>query len=91
MSTYKIPGTFYMDHLDRFNGEGVWADYDMDTIRWSGRYVNVILTDDQFYDLLGDAEFYAGGAGGLTPEYAGLVKSAQATVKHLIRQERETE
>lgn len=87
--TYKIPGTFYTDHLGRHHSEGVWIGYDMNTERWAGRYVHVTLTEGQFYALLNDADFYADGGGGLDYQYAGLIKSAQATVRHLEKQEGE--
>lgn len=89
MNKLKIPGTFYIDHLSRFYGEGVWSDYDMNSERWAGRYVHVILTDDQFDELFDDAEFYSDGAGGLDSQYAGIVKSAQATVKHMQKYDNE--
>ncbi len=84
MNTYKTHGLFFMDHLSRFYGEGIWSDYDMTNARWKGRHVHVTLTDEQFDELLRDAEFYASGGGGLDPEYAGLIKSAQFTVRFLI-------
>lgn len=90
MNTYKIPGTFYKDHMNRFWGEGVWSDYDIETERWNSRYVHVTLTDDQFDALLNDAEFYANGGGGFDSQYAGLMKSAQSTVRWLMKQEGET-
>jgi hypothetical protein len=85
-TTYKIPGRFFEDHLNRFYGEGAWESHDRQTEKWSGRYVTVALTDDQFSELLSDAEFYAEGGGGFDPEYRGLMRSAEATVRALTRE-----
>jgi hypothetical protein len=85
MSTYKIPCVFFEDYLNRHYGEGVWEDYDLDAPRWAGRYVTAELTADQYSDLLSDAEFYAEGGGGFDPEYRGLMRSAEATVRALTR------
>lgn len=85
-TAYKVPGKFFEDHMNRHWGEGVWADYDRDTERWSGPYVHVELTPDQASALMSDADFYADGGGGFTSGYAGLVSSAQATVRQLAKQ-----
>lgn len=85
-TTYKIPGRFFEDHMTRRLGEGAWEDHDRETEKWSGRYVILSLTDDQFSELLSDAEFYAEGGGGFEPEYRGLMRSAEATVRALTRE-----
>ncbi len=83
---YKVPGTFFEDHMSRFYGEGAWTQYDRDTERWTSRHVHVTMTEDQYDELLGDAEFYAEGGGGFGPEYRGLMSSAAATVRALEAQ-----
>lgn len=77
---------FFEDHLNRHYGEGVWEDYDLDTLKWSGRYVTAHLTADQYSELLSDAEFHAEGGGGFLPQYRGLMRSAEATARALTRQ-----
>jgi len=85
-STYKVPGRFFDDHMSRHYGEGAYLDYDRDTEKWTGTYAVVTLTDDQFDALFSDAEFYASGGGGFGSEYAGLMRSAAATVRRLDEQ-----
>ena len=86
MTAYKIPGTFFEDHMNRHLGEGPWENHDRETETWSGRYVKLDLTPEQRGLLLDDAEFYAGGGGGFGSEYRGLMASAAATFRSLTKQ-----
>lgn len=87
--TYKVPGTFFEDHMSRHYGDGPWAGYDRETERWSGRCVYVTMTDDQRDCLADDADFYADGGGGFGSEYRGLMSSAAATLRSLAKQRAE--
>jgi hypothetical protein len=72
-----IPSVFYWDHVDRDLPAGeIIKSYA------NGRLF-VRLDEDEFNELLSDAEYYAEGGGGLTSEYRGLMASARATVKAL--------
>jgi hypothetical protein len=82
-TTYKLPGRFFEDHMSRYWGEGVWAEHDRESERWTGNYVRIDLTDEQHDELLSDAEFYADGGGGFGSQYRGLMRSADATVRAL--------
>lgn len=84
--TYKVPGAFFEDHMSRYWGDKSWTGYDRDTERWSGNYVHVTMTPEQFDELRDDAEFYAEGGGGFGFEYQGLMRSAAATVRWLDKQ-----
>lgn len=77
MTNYKVPPTFVLDHIERnlLPQENI--------VEIKKKYVVVSLNDDQFSELLSDAKHYADGAGGLDPEYRGLIMSARATVKAL--------
>lgn len=86
MTVYKIPGTFFEDHMNRHLGEGPWTDHDRDSERWAGRYVHLAMTSEQRDLLMDDAEFYAEGGGGFGSEYRYLMTSAAATVRWLEKQ-----
>ena len=85
---YKLPGTFFEDHMNRYFGEGLWEHHNRDNEIWSNRQVTIRLTDDQMYHLLDDAEFYSSGGGDFYPpsEYRGLISSAKATVRAINKQ-----
>jgi hypothetical protein len=85
---YKLPATFFEDHMARYFGEGVWENYDRDSEVWSKRQVTVLLNDDQMYCLLSDAQFYASGGGDFYPpsDYRGLINSAKATARSIEKQ-----
>lgn len=81
MNTYIVPATFIYDHINR-------DLLSAETIQGSkGRCLVVSLTDDEYGELLSDAEFHAEGGGGFGPELNYLMRSAAATVRSLIKQE----
>ncbi len=88
--SFDLPKTFWNDHLERgcrcsdicpipsehLDGDGtVYA-----------RFVRVSLTAIDANELLSDADFYSTEWRSMEPafEYAGLGRSAQATVKRLL-------
>ena len=73
--------------MSRFYGEGVWESHDRGTETWTRKGVTVSMTDEQASELLADAKFYVDmGVAEFGRDYAGLIASARATVKSLIRQ-----
>lgn len=82
MTTYKLPPAFYFDHIGRDLPGGT-------IVRQTQTHVYVDLTESDYSELLSDAEFYqaiGAGGNGFGFEYAGLVRSAAATVKALQKQ-----
>jgi hypothetical protein len=74
--TIKVPACFYDDHDSR----------ELPTpreISRTSRTVTVAVSDPNLAELLNDAEHYADrdGPTAADPEYAGLRKSARATVR----------
>ena len=90
MTVYKVPGTFFEDHMNRHYGDGPWTDHDRDSERWAGRYVHLAMTNEQRDLLMDDAEFCAEGGGGFDSEYLYLMSSAAATVRWLQKQQGES-
>ncbi len=77
--------------MTRFYGEGAWVDHDRGAEVWGAKHVHLPMDDDQYDELIGDAEFYSDGCGGgLYPmkDYLGLISSAKATVRWLTNQGR---
>ena len=83
MKTYTVASTFLYDHINRdlLNIENVQGS--------KVRSCLVNLNEDEYDELLSDAEFYAKGGGGFESDYNYLMRSAAATVRALIKQ-RET-
>ena len=77
---YRLPPVFVTDHINRD-----LLDHTA-IIGWSGNYAKVQLDDDQWRELLSDAEHYACDGGGFDSEYRGLMRSAAATVTALMKQ-----
>lgn len=77
MTTYRLPPAFYFDHIGRDLPGGT-------IVRQTKTYVVVDLTDEDRSELLSDAQHYADlGVREFGFEYAGLVRSAAATVRAL--------
>ena len=76
MSTYVVPARFYDDHVSRDLPAGV-------EVKRTRNLVTVTLSPEEYSELLSDAHYYAGSAGELDRDMAGLVSSARATVRRL--------
>lgn len=76
MSTYKVPPTFYEDHVSRDLAGGR-------VVKRTARAVTVDLDAEEYADLLDDAEHYSTAVRDMGREYAGLQASARATVRAL--------
>jgi hypothetical protein len=83
MSTYRVPPTFYDDHVDRDLPAGT-------VIRRNKKFVYVDLTADELADLRSDAAYYADALdnGEFTDDdwLRSVARSAQSTVAALDKQ-----
>lgn len=76
MPIYRLPPTFYDDHVSRDLPSG-------EEVRRTKSHVFVNLTDEERAELLSDARHYASPSMGFSADYPGLVASARATIKAL--------
>lgn len=77
--TYTLPATFYFDHADRDLPAG-------EVVKVTKRGVIVNLDHEAYQDLLSDANYYVEVGPDMGREYFGLVSSARATVRALLKQ-----
>lgn len=89
----RLPKRFLSDHIDRdllrVNGESVGLEAVL--VKELKNHYIVELTQEQFDELLSDANYYrdggGGGAGGMDwAEYGWLISSAKATYNALVKQ-----
>jgi len=84
----KLPATFMLDHLSRFEGSPEFGTYRVVKGSPTSRVVEVYLTGPQLLNLAQDAQHYASPTSGLAgdPDYRYLVDSAKTTLRSLERQ-----
>lgn len=74
--TVTIPARFYWDHVERDCSRGT-------VVKSTKSKVTVTFTDEEFDDLLSDAEYYSDASQFSEPWLRGLSSSARATLKVL--------
>lgn len=77
---YKVSKVFVYDHIER---DLLSPDAIVKVLK---QYLILELTDEQYFELLDDADYYADGGGSLDPWYNGLVASAKAVRRQLQAQ-----
>jgi hypothetical protein len=78
----RIPKTFIEDHARRALATG-WL------VKETKTHFIMSMTEDEWRDVLGDAEFYADAQyiiGAMGSEFLGMVSSARATAKAIRKQ-----
>jgi hypothetical protein len=78
--TYKIPTRFYLDHLARDCGNSGKI------VKQKSNYLIVELDALALDDLISDALYYIECADTFDPPMTGLIASARATLKAILKE-----